>query len=260
MPTSPHHTVFPASNITVQGNAAIAVVTRVMVTVQRHDRAPWIVRLRPDCPSQPFLVCLSSLIELWTAMPPSKKRPASAAGPMPVKKKPATRGRTGADLAVDKNPVISAGPFYIVSFGQQCFLDTNRGQKVQVLRDGELHPGDDPTAVQWQFIPVGPIEDNTFFIRNKKYQSYLDAGHSNYYLHCSDWKLGLGRADDLMKMWVVKRTAERNAFWIVSKGKGKFLDTHGVADGYVVGQAQLWGDGVNPGSYPWNLQWKLVAA
>jgi hypothetical protein len=79
LPTSPHHTVFPASNITVQGNAAIAVVTRVMGTVQRHDRAPWIVRLRPDCSSQPFLVCLSSLIELWTAMPPSKKRPASAA-------------------------------------------------------------------------------------------------------------------------------------------------------------------------------------
>ena len=209
-------------------------------------------------------------------MPPSKKRPASAAGPMPVKKKPATRGRTGADLAADKNPVISAGPFYIVSFGQQCFLDTNRGRKVQVWRDGELHPGDDPTAVQWQFIPVGPIEDNTFFIRNKKYQSYLDAGHSNYYwtlgtatqsyldagrsnyyLHCS---MPAPRADDLMKMWVFQEVPERNAFYIVSKGKGKFLDTHGVADGYVVGQAQLWGDGVNPGSYPSNLQWKLVAA
>ena len=40
LPTSPHHTVFPASNITVQGNAAIAVVTRVMETVQRHDTAP----------------------------------------------------------------------------------------------------------------------------------------------------------------------------------------------------------------------------
>ena len=207
-------------------------------------------------------------------MPP-RKRPASAAGPapfevvapMPVKKKPATPGRTCADPAAEHTwphlrlplrATLLAEACYVVSFGQQCFLDTNRGRKVQVWRDGELHPGDDPTAVQWQFIPVGPKEENnTFLIRNKKYQSYLDAGDSNYYLHCS---MPAPRADDLMKMWVIQEVPHWNSFYIVSKGKGKFLNTNGVRDGCVVGQAQLWGDGVYPGSCPWNLQWQLVAA
>jgi len=144
---------------------------------------------------------------------------------------------------------------YMRNVGNPCFLDTH-GEKVWVWGDGQA-VGVNPVNLQWEFVPV-PGEPDTFYIVNKGHNKFLDSHGSTVSLWGDGRDTGVAPRNIQWRRILVDGVPD--TYYIIHSASNKFLDTHGVPSGSETGAAGLWGDGVDTGKKPQNLQWELKLA
>ena len=99
-----------------------------------------------------------------------------------------------------------------------------------VLPAGDERAGDD----------AGP-----YYLYNRGVSKYLVANKTSVVL-------GDGRNSPNLQ-WTLRPAGPKSMYYAVSVGRSAFLDTHGGN-----GDVWTWGDGVNAGDFPKQIQWQLV--